>query len=52
MVFAPYEKQESTEFRTKTASDRLYNEIVEGIRDLWKAEKYKSLHQYRLRPPL
>ena len=33
-AFAPCEKQKSTEFRTITASDRLYNEITEGIRVL------------------
>ena len=37
-AFAPYENQKSTEFRTNTASDRLYSEIVEGIRAIWKAE--------------
>ena len=38
--------------RTNTASDRLYNEIAEGIRALWKAEKYRISHQHRLRSPL
>ena len=27
-AFAPYEKQESTEFRTNAASDRIYNETA------------------------
>ena len=33
-AFAPYEKQKSTKVCTNTASDRLYNEIAEGIRAL------------------
>ena len=31
-------RQEITEIRTRTASNRPYNEITEGIRALWKAE--------------
>ena len=41
-AFAPYEKQKRRMLRTNTASYRIYNEIAEGIRALWKAERINA----------
>ena len=41
-AFAPCEKQKRRILRTNTASYRIYNEIVEDIRALWKVERINA----------